>query len=328
MIFGRKAKQPAEAAEGGMVLTLITGDRLHFRRYEVLRALTHRYAMGYQLVGVAAMVIVPVRPEFELLSVIERLVLCGVTGLWFLGFLLLTVFISEWVLSRRAHTVRFFGSYFVAGGVVTGVLVGNVILEWYLGVTVSLAKTVVMCVHFHIYVEAIHLLLMYKAMPKIVRDLRRHELVPEPAAPALGVEIGGQMFAVAGLRRIEAEGNYLRVVTEAGRRMVPGPFGKVVETLPATLGMRVGRSDWVASAAVAGLRPDGRDLLVLVTGGDEVRVAQSRRKAVEGWARGLLSGKGEVDPDGEVVRGGGEDGRKRVIRIGPEHAGAAERQTG
>lgn len=315
-----KVKRPVGSDDGGMVLTLVTGDRLHFRRYEVLRALTHRHAMGYQLAGVAAMVILPVRPEFDLLSVSERLVLCGVTGLWFLGFLLLTVFVAEWVLSRRARTVHFFGSFFVAGGVVTGVLVGNLILEWYLGVTVGLAKTVVICVHFHIYVEAIHLLLMYKAMPRIVRDLRRSDVVPQPVTPALGLEIGGQMFAVAGLRRIEAEGNYLTVVTEAGRRMVPGPFGKVVEALPDTLGMRVGRSDWVASAAVAGLRPDGRDLLVLVTGGDEVRVAQSRRKAVEGWARGLLSGKAEVEPDGEVVRGGGEDGRKRVARIGPEHA--------
>lgn len=314
-------------------MTVVTGDRLYFRRYEILRALLHRYALGYQLVGVVMLVILPVRAEFGLLSATERLILCGSTGMLLIAVAMVLIFTLERLLGRNG-TVRIHASPIIAVGVLAAVVAGNMILHSYIGTRTTIAQTLVLWAFFQVYVEALMLLIMYLSMPKIVRDLRKTDAPAEPATGP-GVSIGGQMFAVASLQRIEAEGNYLRVTTRTGRHLVPGPFGKATEPLPPQLGLRIGRSDWVAAAAVVGLRTDERDLLVVLECGATVRVSQARRKAVEAWAKGLpqLAGQGgsgqvDVDPDGAVVRGDGQKGGDRIVSPRPENAGTGHGQIG
>lgn len=301
------------------VVTLVTGDSLYFRRYEITLALLHPRTLPFHLLGVTGMFILPAREEFLDLSVMQRVIMCAATGTIGVGLMLLVAFLVE-RFRPKGETVRVHASPFIAGGVLGGVLLGNALLQSFTGVRTGVAQTLVMWAFFHVYVEAFNLLIVYIAMPRIIRDLRAPDAGAPVAKAGPAVEIGGQSFDVCTLVRIEADGNYLQVLTVSGRRFVPGPFGKVVEELPPALGMRVGRSDWVASLAVAGLRSEGREMAVLLRNGDEVAVAQSRRKAVADWVRGLPSPEAQVEPDGEMVRRDGEDTGERIVLRPPQHA--------
>lgn len=310
--------RPLAPEAEGMVLTLVTGDRLHFRRFEVLRALLHPQALAYLVGGLTALIVLPVRREFAALTVLERIGLCVGTG----AALMVAVLVLGYALERlQRGVVRIHASAVIAAAVLVAVLVGNGILHAFLGVRTGVALTLVMWAFFHVYVEAVMLLMMYRAMPRILRALRREEGAQAQVQAAVPmVRIGGHAFAEAELVRVEAEGNYLRVLTTAGRTLVPGPMGRAVDGLPLRLGLRVGRSDWVAARAVAGLRAEGRDLVLDLTNGEVLRVSQTRRKAVEDWLRLARSGQDQVDPDGVVVRRGGERGGQRIVRGGPEDA--------
>ena len=310
------------AEEGALVVTLFSGDRLHFRRYELVRALLHPLALPYYAVAVVGLTVVPARVEFAQMTVWERLYICGVTAAVALGLVMVMAAVWEWWNAAKGQVFAH-ASPFLAIGTLVGVYCGNVISLKLTGhVQTTLVQTLLMWAFFHIYGEVVTHLLMYRGMPKIVLSLRKRQ--PETPTSGAGpmVEIGGRRFALALLRRIEAEGNYLRVTVGEARHFVPGPFGKATAALPESAGMRIGRSDWVAAGEVAGVRVEGRELAVVLRCGAAVRVAQARRKAVEDWARGLVSGsgQGDVDPEGEVVRGSGEGRGQRVRPVRPEHA--------
>ena len=314
-------RQPdsAAAADGMIVLSLVTGDRIYFRRHEIPRALLHRRALPYQIVGLMGQFILPTRPEFYDLTVLERVIVCTLGGTVTMVLILGAVLLME-RYRPRGETFHIHASPFIAAGVLAGMLSANVVLSRFMGVSTNLAQTLVIWAFFHVYVEAIHLLIVYRAFPGIIRELRAPLAAVPAAEPVPEVVIGGQAFGPCSLVRIEADGNYLKVVTATGNRFVPGPFGKVVAGLPETLGLRVGRSDWVAAGAVAGLRSEGREMAVLLHGGGEVPVAQSRRKAVADWVRALPSREPEVEPEREVVRGPREDSGEGIVGGRPQHA--------
>lgn len=97
------------------------------------------------------------------------------------------------------------------------------------------------------------------------------------------VRVGNTRFALADIQLVEAEGNYVRIVTQRGRDLLPGPFSQVVAQLPDTAGLVVSRSCWVAAGMVVAHRRAGRDLFLMLSDGRELRVAGSRRQQVMAW---------------------------------------------
>ncbi|MBN8845611.1 MAG: LytTR family transcriptional regulator DNA-binding domain-containing protein [Sphingomonadales bacterium] len=96
-------------------------------------------------------------------------------------------------------------------------------------------------------------------------------LAPEPAAltPALPLPPG---FGT--VRALKGEDHYIRVIGDGREEMILMRMRDAIDRLGAAEGLRVHRSWWVAKAAVAGMRRDGRTAILTLTGGHEVPVAR------------------------------------------------------
>lgn len=101
------------------------------------------------------------------------------------------------------------------------------------------------------------------------------------------VTIGGVKVPIAELLMVEAQGNYVEVVTLTGRHRVAGPLSDRLAELPAGLGRLVHRSVWLREAAVTGFHRTGRDLVIHLADGQSVTAAQSRRAELLPWLESL-----------------------------------------
>jgi len=113
------------------------------------------------------------------------------------------------------------------------------------------------------------------------------------AAPEAGEEEEADSpdrAALAAVLRLQADGNYVTVVTERGRMSVPGPFAAVVARMPRGIGRQVHRSHWVARRAVLGDRRVGREVRLQTVDGESVPVSGAQVGAVRAW----LAQDGEV----------------------------------
>ena len=99
------------------------------------------------------------------------------------------------------------------------------------------------------------------------------------------IQAGNRRYLVAEVERIEAEGNYVRIVTARSRDLQPGPFSQVLSQMPALAGQIISRSCWVATDAVLSHRRRGRELFLMMRDGTELRVATTRRDSVMAWLR-------------------------------------------
>lgn len=156
--------------------------------------------------------------------------------------------------------------------------------------------------------------LMRRTLPRSIRRLRRDreeaaarraalaarsvaraeegvaETADSAAAPDAPVPAPAESGILAAVLRLEASGNYVTVVTERGRRTVPGPFAAVVARMPQEAGRQVHRSHWVARHAVIGNRRNGRDMQLLTVDGESVPVSGAKAGSVRAW---LGQGVGE-----------------------------------
>lgn len=120
-------------------------------------------------------------------------------------------------------------------------------------------------------------------------DDARSDGDPAGDAAEQAVEIGDDLkgsveqAALAAVLRLEADGNYVTVVTERGRMSVPGPFAAVVARMPVGAGRQVHRSHWVARRAVTGDRRVGRDVRLQTVDGESVPVSAAQVAAVRAW---------------------------------------------
>lgn len=117
---------------------------------------------------------------------------------------------------------------------------------------------------------------------------------PAPLPPA-GPSVGGVPVDLSTLVSLQAQGNYVEVVTLTDRHRVAGPLSARIAELPVGLGRLVHRSVWVRAGAVKGFHREGRDLIVTLAGGHRVTTAQSRRDEVLPWLQSLLA-EGQDQP--------------------------------
>jgi hypothetical protein len=106
---------------------------------------------------------------------------------------------------------------------------------------------------------------------------------PAPAAEDLSAErffervpdrLGRDLLA------LEAQDHYVLVHTRRGSALISMQLGEAVQMLPARLGFRAHRRWWVARKDVAGLRRDGSQTLIELTGGLTVPVGRTYLAAV------------------------------------------------
>lgn len=112
----------------------------------------------------------------------------------------------------------------------------------------------------------------------------------DPAAPVLEsrpykpesaeIEIGKQSFAASDIMMLEAQGNYLKVVTSSGNFIERCQISTATEQLGESLGLQIHRSCWVSFAAISALVRVDNTLCVKLVNGDELKIARPRQRQV------------------------------------------------
>lgn len=145
--------------------------------------------------------------------------------------------------------------------------------------------------------QAIMLLTMIA--PRVLDDLRGRgistaEAEPPEAEATDAVMVGDLRIDPATIRHVRAEGNYVDIRTDSARHYLLATFATVVAALGPEHGRQIHRSHWVAARVLQGFYRDGRDLVVRLEDGSEIRVAQSRQKDLLPW---LESVTGRIKPE-------------------------------
>jgi len=86
---------------------------------------------------------------------------------------------------------------------------------------------------------------------------------------------------------LEAQGNYVNVVTTNRNLLVRGPLPNVLEDLRGLAGIQVHRSRWVAVHACKMLEKRGPNLFVNLTNGDTIKIVKARHKEVRDFFSGV-----------------------------------------
>jgi hypothetical protein len=124
------------------------------------------------------------------------------------------------------------------------------------------------------------------------RDEPKVEAEPQPAAPpappppaeppSLALPLPPGFGPV---RALKGEDHYVRVVGDGREELILMRMRDAIERLGTADGLRVHRSWWVARAAVASVRRDGRTAIITLANGQEVPVARDMMPALRaaGW---------------------------------------------
>lgn len=285
-------KLPPPPPGSRLEIVMFSGDRIEFGRYELARALFHRYVVIHYVLVCFFLTLVNTRSGLPPMRMNEQAIIV-VFSVFTAVMLLVGVILALDQIAQRRGRLVVPASPFLMVAAVCGVLAGDVtemilvdgsVQRWF--------RTAALAIFYYILVEAVAHLVVLVVIPRVLRDVR----VPAPMAvdeaiPAAQdmsapeevpdhIEIGGRRIKLEALVRITAEGNYLRVVTSQERMFLPGPFSAAVEGLPEKLGVQLSRSEWVAAAVVRGIWKDGREMYVDLQDGTTVRVANSRQKVV------------------------------------------------
>lgn len=286
----------AERRAGGQVTVVALGGKAAFSGSDALsQVFRHRYLLanylGFSLPIFALFLIFGptegpniLRMPLVLLGLVAMLCVIGVY-IWLVRLL----------LSRRVRQMEI--------PLTPGLLIGVCIL---LGVTITAGhltggadawtplRTITLFFVVAVYVEMAAAFILggpvRRAVARLQMDARQAEAaraaglpatpkVAEPEPPA----DGANPSLLAGVLRLEAQGNHVLVVTERGRHLVPGPFGAMVARLPAELGRQVHRSHWVAASAVQRARRSGRDVVIETLDGARVPVASTQYGRLRDW---------------------------------------------
>lgn len=167
-----------------------------------------------------------------------------------------------------------------------GLVLFSEIRIWLLGGPILTAPFDLATLWFLFYVigEVEVVLLVTQFGPPILHELRQRRA--EAASPLSGVTVGAVQLSPAEIRHIRAEGNYVDIRTDTGRHYLLGTLSAVMAQLPDGLGRQVHRSHWVAERVLDGFWRDGRDIVVRLDDGTEIRVAQSRQRDILPWLEG------------------------------------------
>ena len=273
----------------GIDIVMFSGDRIAFGRFELSRALFHRHALLYYVIITGVLSQLELFQPFETMTGGQRLTSVIISILSALVGVHASVLAVE-LFQKPGTRPVVHGTWviLVASGLST------LVTEWYVRIHLGdgipgLLHFLIIWTCFFIIMQILSHYVMVRMIRRILRAMRRVGDVPagDRSSADETILIKGQSLKPGEIRRITAERNYIRIVMVDRQHFLPGPFGPVIEGLPRGLGLQVSRSDWVAAAAVSGLRKTGRNLTLDLADGSAVRVAESRGSAVTEWVATL-----------------------------------------
>ena len=284
-------------------IQMFSGDVVAFRGTEFLRVVVHRYLLAHYVLVALGIALLEVRSGNYDMTGVEMMQVVVISITVAVVILVALPALAMVVLPMPSGVLRLRSSVLQVSATVLAVGTGQVAL-----VTISgnwpagFVPVLVMTVFYYLLCEAICHYVMLVVVPRVLRDMRGDVPQRPRSAPEDGgvITIRGERFAPETLFHLRADGNYIHVRTTDRRAFLPGPFGPVVDSIPEELGMRVSRSDWVARSAAKRTMRSGRDVTLELVDGTLVRVAHSRRKAVQEWV--LAARQGASD---EAVPAGG-----------------------
>lgn len=293
---------------------LITLDEITFRKGEVTKVAFHPVMLLFYAGLVCFLVALDANGTRERIS--------GLLHAWAyvagtfaaLAFIVLGLMIGEAKAKVAGRDVTVNGSLTCFGSALVAMLAGESVAAAIASKpTLSFVEGIVLAVFYYGLIELVMVFLTAYILPHVQARVRakmphpapapvaaapqpanltampdRTVVTPLPKRPVEVIRVGTARFAPGDIRRVEAEGNYVRIVTSTERPLLPGPFSQVVEQLPKTAGQVVNRSCWVAASAIVAHRREGRDLFLMMDDGTEAKVAAGRRDAVKAWLRTIV----------------------------------------
>lgn len=272
--------KPALPRDPSVCLKLLTGDELLVQRSELVPAILHRNVVIFHAGCVAVLLALDIRGEAAAMPTWAMAIFFSVSQCIGIGVVL--AFLLWWSARGNQATVaiRLSGPIAASALVMVGiselrVWVGDgpvltspldLGLLWFLFYVIGEVEVVLLCTYF---------------APAILHEIRQNRI--KPAQPDSGIAIGSVAIDPVTIRHIRAEGNYVDVQTDDARHYLLATFSALVARLPAGLGEQVHRSHWVAARVLDGFWRDGRDIVIRLDDGTEVRVAQSRQRDVIPW---------------------------------------------
>ena len=94
------------------------------------------------------------------------------------------------------------------------------------------------------------------------------------------IRFGDKDVPIYSIRLVEAQGNYVRILTDEGEQKARKPFLKVISKLPEARGVQLHRSRWAAFDAITEVTNEQDALFVTVQGANRIKVAKSRSESV------------------------------------------------
>lgn len=280
----------------GLHLRLINGETLRMRRFESMRAMLHRYLIAlYVLMWIGLTVLDP-SGQTTSTPLDIRLTQYG-AGVLVVALGLIGIYtLAEAIFGGKGRVVVMTHWYVVLTVSVLGLAASEATVFYLTGVERISAKIfAVLTVFYFVVIEIALQLVIWLLLPRILQEIRKDPAVAEPATPSQArLRAGGHDIPVQTVLHLEAQGNYVGIVTDTHSYDVPGPFSALLVQLPDGLGLRVHRSHWVARRAVLAHRRKGRELVLDLTSGGEAKVALPRQAEVIDW---LIATAPKAAPD-------------------------------
>lgn len=258
----------------------MTGDELIIGRDELVPVLLHRNLLVFLAGCVGVLLALDIRGEAVEMPSWQLALFFGLCQC------VVIACVTAFLLWRSRRSAEEMVTIHLSGPTVVAALALVLFSEariWLLGGTVLTSPFDLVSLWFLFYVigEVEVVLLVTQFGPPILHDLRQGRMHADK--PAAGVIIGPVELSPAEIRHARAEGNYVDIRTDGGRHYVLGTLSAVMAQIPDGLGRQIHRSHWVAERVLDGFWRDGRDIVVRLDDGTEVRVAQSRQRDILPW---------------------------------------------
>lgn len=278
----RPAKQPAGE---GLHLRLLNGETIRMRRFESARAMLHRYMLAIYFLMWVALTLIDPSGQAGHTPLGIRMIQYG-AGVLVVAFGLIAIYtLAEAVFGGKGRVVTLSHWYVVMTVSVVGLAASEATVLHLTGVhRISPKIFAVLAVFYFVVIEIALQVVIWLILPRILQEIRDDAPAPDfpvPAGAPLHAE--GDVLDPETVLHLEAQGNYVTIVTDTRQYEVPGPFSALLDRIPDGLGLRVHRSHWVARRAVIAHRRRGRELVLDLTYGGVAKVALPRQAEVIDW---------------------------------------------
>ncbi len=270
----------------GLHLHMVNGETVRLRRFETFRLMQHRYMVSlYILIWVGLTL---VDPSGQTLSTPfdQRLSQYGAGVIVVVATLNAIYTGSELLFGGRGRVVTLSHPPVVLVVSILGLAASEAVAFYLSGdARITVKIFAVLTVFYFVIIEILLQLVVWLLLPRMLASIRHEAPPPSPSADvALNpVRAGGAKLIPDAILHMEAQGNYVTVVTDARSYEVPGPFAALLDQVPDGLGLRIHRSHWVARRAVLGHRRKGREMVLDLTYGGVATVALPRQAEVVDW---------------------------------------------